>query len=83
MILLRLFVIPKVFQKLELGCVKAPAAEFPQVGLYLEHKTHLRDSHFVLQRFINFANCGVKLMKRCSTEGIFGPGALTQPSSNF
>jgi len=36
--------IPKMFQKLALGCVKAPAAEFPQVGLYYEHKTHLRES---------------------------------------
>jgi hypothetical protein len=29
---------------LALGCVKAPAVEFPQVGPYLEHKTHLRES---------------------------------------
>jgi len=30
-----------MFQKLVLGCVKAPAVEFPQVGPYLEHRTHL------------------------------------------
>ena len=41
---LKLFFIPKVFQKLVLGCVKAPAVEFPQVGPYLEHRTHLRES---------------------------------------
>ena len=33
-----------MFQKLALGCVKAPAVKFSQVGLYLEHKTHLRKS---------------------------------------
>ena len=36
--------IPKMVQESALGCVKAPAVEFPQVGLYLEHKTHLRES---------------------------------------
>ena len=36
--------IPKVFQKLVLDCVKAPTVEFPQVGPYLEHRTHLRES---------------------------------------
>ena len=29
--------------KLDLGRVKAPAVEFPQVGLYFEHRTHLRE----------------------------------------
>lgn len=33
-------VIPKVFQELLLGCVKAPAPQVPEVGPYLEHWTH-------------------------------------------
>jgi len=36
--------IPKMIQEPVLGCVKAPAVEFPQVGPYLKHKTHLRES---------------------------------------
>lgn len=35
--------IPKMVQESDPDCVKAPTIEFPQVGLYYEHKTHLRE----------------------------------------